>query len=54
MVKNFFFIRRCKIVENLLIGKKCQIGPNVVMCDDVHDNTTVVFEKNVYKMIEYV
>jgi len=43
-----------KVLGNVRVGENCQIGPNVVIWYDVPDNTTVVFNKNAYRMIDNV
>jgi len=47
--KNSILYPGCKIIGNVKVGENCQIGPNVVIWSDVPDNTTVVYQKEVYR-----
>lgn len=42
----------CKIIGAVKIGNNCQIGPNVVISLDIPDNTTVVYNKESFRMIK--
>jgi len=42
----------CKIIGAVKIGNNCQIGPNVVISFDIPDNTTVVYNKESFRMIK--
>ena len=41
----------CKIVGRVNIGNNCKIGPNVVVWEDLPDNTTVVFSREAFRKI---
>lgn len=41
----------CKVIGGISIGKGCKIGPNVVIFEDILDNTTVVFDKTSFRKI---
>jgi serine acetyltransferase len=41
----------CKVIGNVTIGKNCKIGPNVVVFEDIPDNTTVVFSRDSFRYI---
>ena len=41
----------CKVLGKIIIGNNCRIGPNVVVWEDLPDNTTVVFSREAFRKI---
>lgn len=39
------FFPGAKVIEGIMIGDNCRIGANVVVCEDIPDNATVVPQK---------